>query len=388
MAQFSSAQPDSSAAKAARSCSWPTWLGRAFALLLLAAACIGAYWLGGWQPTPAEELLYVDPKYLDFGEVWENPKFEWVLPIENRTSEGVSIVGFVSSCESLRVEPSSLVVPGMGQATVKLTFDAGGLAAQSGCGASHAGEPGSRRPSDTRVRDVRIQLAPRVRSGCFQHAPWTLRGRVRQAFVLSTYRLAFFNETLVRGQPFAQAQVGVIAETSLTKVTAQCDRGLASVEVTGMGDRYLLTITPSESLRAGPFRGDVTVEGLTTGGEVAKSKVNLEGLVLDDIQAVPATIAFAASTVGQHLEETLVLTSLSADKFQVLAIECSSQDLKVEPVTEHTVTDKMFRVVQLVSQPGHQSNTIRFKVSASQPSGSLDVFVPVLSHGLPNAQAR
>jgi hypothetical protein len=48
----------------------------------------------------------VGQQYLDFGEVWEDPAFAWVIPIENRSAETIRIVEFVPTCSCTAVKPS------------------------------------------------------------------------------------------------------------------------------------------------------------------------------------------------------------------------------------------------------------------------------------------
>ena len=64
------------------------WSGPVFGFGFLAIVCGFAYLAGARQRdsgvTP--DGLYIDPKYLDFGEVWEQEAFEWTLLIENRAS--------------------------------------------------------------------------------------------------------------------------------------------------------------------------------------------------------------------------------------------------------------------------------------------------------------
>src|SRR5262245_11214444 len=135
---------------------WPTWLGRGIAFAVLVAACLWAYWLGSWRPTPVEERLYIDPKYLDFGEVWENPKFEWVLPIENPGDEDVQIVGFASSCRSLIVQPANGTVPGRGTVSFRLNFDLTSRSGAGGCGS--AGQ--QHESPSAKQRDYALRIVP------------------------------------------------------------------------------------------------------------------------------------------------------------------------------------------------------------------------------------
>ena len=62
--------------------------------------------------------LTVQDEALDFGEVWEQESFEWVVPIRNVTGGDIRVLDIKTSCGCGSVDPKQFVVPAGGQAGV------------------------------------------------------------------------------------------------------------------------------------------------------------------------------------------------------------------------------------------------------------------------------
>ncbi|MBY0231201.1 MAG: DUF1573 domain-containing protein [Gemmataceae bacterium] len=93
-------------------------------VLVAAAAKITA---DATRPRPVQqakrESLVVDPARLDFGEVLENERFAWTLPIENRGDAEARITKFQENCVCAKFDPPSLVIPPGETREVRLTLD-------------------------------------------------------------------------------------------------------------------------------------------------------------------------------------------------------------------------------------------------------------------------
>ena len=76
-----------------------------------------------WDSEPANAGLAVAPDRLDFGEVWEDSRFAWTLPLENRRNEDLSIEDISASCTCVSVEPRAFVIPARQTRQVKLALD-------------------------------------------------------------------------------------------------------------------------------------------------------------------------------------------------------------------------------------------------------------------------
>lgn len=220
----------------------------------------------------------------------------------------------------------------------------------------------TRRPSTNHknVKDFTVEVVPRLPASLPAQRPWMVRGRVKSAFTLSP-RQVHFGESLMRGQPFASRIVTLTPLTALESVTASCDPKFASVKVSGKGDRYYLEIMPNDSLPSGPLRFEVIVEAAIRGGrESARLAAQVAGTVMQDLQTVPAAVAFGAVPVGRTVTETLVLRSVNGTEFEVKAIDFSSSDITVASTAKPFDNGQTFRLTQRVSQRGNQSSTVTF----------------------------
>lgn len=78
------------------------------------------------SPPPSDDgvsPLWIDPRDLDFGLVWEDYEFRWIIPIENRGSEPFVIEEFWSSCNCSSVAPRSLTIPPGEKREIRLTLN-------------------------------------------------------------------------------------------------------------------------------------------------------------------------------------------------------------------------------------------------------------------------
>jgi hypothetical protein len=343
------------------------WLRRGVAAAVLVLACWGAYWVGSAPQRVAAQTegLVVNPQYLDFGEVWEDPRFVWTLPIENRSPVDITIPEFSVSCTCVGIEPQSLTIPAGQTTNVKLTLN---LPAE--------------RPQkwDGTPWKFQARIYPELEG--LRHPGWLVQGRVRTAFTLSA-RLIHYGDSLVRGQPFESQTVTLTPAMPLEGVTARCDPPLAAVQVTKEADRYSLRITPSESLPVGPFKFEVLVEAVTREGRRAIGIIAVQGRVLGDISPVPDMIAFGAGPLGEMMEETLVLQSRSGRPFEVVGCEGKADGVDVQAIGATGDQVHMFRVQLRISQLGDQTATIRFLVRAMGAAKPEDVSLPVSYHGMP-----
>ena len=138
--------------------------------LAAAAGTLTARWMSRHaQPAPApkseEPALTVDPRYLDFGEVWETDKFEWPIIVENRGTETQVVTKVNGSCTCLSITPSEFTLaPGQKlkvQAVLKLR--------------------GRSSPSETQTHeDFAVTVWADV-SGKSKPVAWQLRGRLKRA---------------------------------------------------------------------------------------------------------------------------------------------------------------------------------------------------------------
>lgn len=259
-----------------------------FTLCLLIAGIVGvclgvgAFRLTGRVNPPsgleatATSGLTVAAEHLNFGDQWENPNFEWVLPIENRQDHEARIEGFSKSCTCLKTEPSELVIPAGQTREVRLNLD---LTARE------------RKSLPPPVRDFSVSITPRI------HAPkkklpridWKVHGRVRTA-------ISFDKPTVDFGRCSEATHLLPVQKVLVTSVvplqdlTAVSKSDALRVQVTRMTDdtqRFELAISALK-LPIGPIKSEISVEPLLSDGQpLPKMLLPVNGSVVSDFQASP-----------------------------------------------------------------------------------------------------
>jgi hypothetical protein len=341
------------------------------ALTIVILIGVSAFWvrLASRQTAPMDERLVVAAAHLDFGVVYEDMAFPWTLPIENRTSNDITIHDFISSCACVAIEPQTLVVPAGQKADVRLTLD--------------LRQPPPQSSTETvPVADFAIQILPHFEGELPTPTLWTLRGRVRRFFTLSPASVNF-GDNLVRGQPFESATVTLTALTALQTLTATSDPPLATVEVSGKGNQYALRITPRDSLPPGSWEARMLIQAFTHDGVTVRGQVQIRGCVLSEIYFLPAAIAFGARPLRETAEETVVLLSRSGHPFDVTGLEGTPDGLTVEHLATRSRHAQQFRVSQRISHSGDHASTIRFLVRGDDDMQSVQVPLSVSYHGMP-----
>jgi hypothetical protein len=345
------------------------WLGKAAALTILLLSCAAALWLGSASKrlVGANEGLIVSEAHLNLGEIWEDERLPWTLPVRNSTTADIEIIDFDSSCNCLAIEPRSLVIPAGETADLRLTlYLSNGLV-------DEAALP---------IRNVELKIVPRIRDHLPQQAGWTIRGRVRSAVSLAP-RTVYCQ--IVQGQPNASGTVLVTPHTRLAGLTVQCDPSKASVQqIRRQGDpaRFELRITPLSALPEGAFRFPVIVQPIDTDGRPMPSlTLPVEGMVMEEVQAVPSSVLFGSRTVGEIATDTVLLQSLTGKRFEVEGMQVDSEDVTVEPVVQANVVGMPFALRQRISRPGHQLRNVTFSIR-TQDDRHLKISVPLSSYGV------
>ena len=357
---------------------------------------MGVFWIRLPTSSQRDEIdpsqLSVDAAHLDFGAVWEDPAFVWTLPIKNRHTRDIHILGFASSCLCLSVEPRSLVVPAGGMSEVRLTLNLAYRTPQS----SRTSQPASSgRPTPTTagkqrlVSDFSVEISPKIQGlhgGTLSGSPWKVKGHVRKALSLSTYSI-WFADGLVRGQYFGPRVVEVTAYEPLRHLSANVDPSLAQVSVSRVKrpddavEQYQLSIQPREDLPVGPFEFTVELNAIKQSGSTLPTfPLRVSGKVVDDIRARPLSVIFGARTVGETVEETVTLLSSSDKSFSVERIGGGSEALTVQPIEMQPEAAGahrkwVFRITKVIEQLGDCSNEIRFFVRVEGTDAA--VIVPV-----------
>jgi hypothetical protein len=236
------------------------WPARTAGLLFLVAVCAGAYWLGvdhrrsGITP----DGLYIDPKYLDFGEVWEQERFEWTLPIENRAKVDAEISHFLASYQCLDLRPARLVVPAGESRNLMLKLD---LTWNMEVGAKGGPRPeGSgilrREESGDGLRSrFELNLAPVASDKRSVYSNWRVSGRVRKAISIAP-RALHFRHPQMRGQAFEPLFLRVRAHADFKNVLTEYDRNELTVNhmPDSVPNEWLFRVAPNPRRKVFVYR--------------------------------------------------------------------------------------------------------------------------------------
>jgi hypothetical protein len=320
---------------------------------------------------PAEPSLHIPAECLDFGEVWETERFEWMIPVENRGSEPVAVGGVAGSCECVAVEPQQFTL-GPGERTaLRLTLDL-------------RDKPEGKLGAN--LRPFHVFLVPIIQSepGRAQRSPeWRVSGQVRP--VLVAPRVVSLGAYSELAQPLGPWAFRVEQQVPLRELWAATDQPgwKASVRgVSGVGDR-VVEVTPPERMRfeRGDIRAAVTLRPVAADGtELPSTSVGLMVRVLADIQAEPSEILAAARSVNETFEETVFLRSLTGTPFRVEAATAEGDGLSVEAGP----AEARFQVRQRLTRTGQTRGMVRFTVATG--GRTEQVTVPVVGLAVPDSR--
>lgn len=335
------------------------WIAKAvlLGLLSLAALFFGLTWQIDSKALNAA-MLVVDEHALDFGEIWERSDFTWEFPVKNVSQRTIEVAEFDLSCDCIKVEPHSFTL-------------APGEVRKCRARLKVVGLPGSA-PS-LAPRPFETPITPRIVgvTGIGQ-ASWMVHGVVRPVALLKPSSLYFDQLSHEAGIPLREVVRATTAEPVATW-SARCDQKMVSASATRSRTdpcAFDIVVTPQvATLPSGPFRTTVRLVALgSEGKELPPVELVVEGLVIDDIHAVPGTITFGANPLGEKGTETVILRSRTGLAFRVVKVENEGVDLTVQPQKSEDPAGRAFRFSRRFTQTGFQSGVVRFHVrSEGQP---------------------
>lgn len=252
--------------------------------------------------------LEVSSDDLDFGEVWVQEEFQWTLPIKNRTSVPIEILDLKSSCGCVGIAPRQLEIPPGEVRSVQVTLDL---------------RPKNSEDVDVPVRDFAIRVLPIVRGTLTQPDSWTVHGKVRNPFTLSTYILDF-GGTLVSGMAFEPKTVTVVCDQLIHRPVADFDDKYGSVHITpkdGSPRQFQVTVLPRDTLPVGAFGFPVTLHGVDSAGKkLSKMQFGVSGTIVRDALVTPNIIPIHDVTLGESVEQVVVVGSRTGKLYEVVGV--------------------------------------------------------------------
>jgi hypothetical protein len=377
-------------------------LGGVAVVALLASLCFAVgYWMYAARANNNRNLgLLVPEEALDFGEVWQDERFRWTLPIENPTGRAVEITDFITRPACPSIEPRKLLIPPGQTGHVTFTIDLSLLC---------------RGQEKLVVRDRVLNVVPVIPDAIPGQRGWLIRGRARAAVLVDPYQVDY-GDNLVDGQPFPTRTVQVRSTgfsrpagakppeggttngakapesanaSAAAEIIPRYDAARLAVSLR-KADRpgaYRLDITPRAALRPGAFESDILFEVAHSGGErIPPTRLRVKGVVKEAVEAIPPKLLCGACAVGQSVSETVVLRATGPKRFDVTAIETSSPATRVTPDGASGPDLKAYRVTQTAVAAEEQAASVTFHLR-TETGRTRDIKVAVEYFGV-RAPAR
>jgi hypothetical protein len=342
---------------------------------------LGAYFFGypgGADPDKAPEQvelesLVVQAKDLNFGEVWEDSQFKWILHVNNPTAKDVQIDRFFSSCSCLNGVPKSLLIPAGQCRDVELTVD--------------LTEKPSEKPLGERWA-FQFSILPTLKTGegkMVRGTEWVVSGHLRK--VVRCDKLAVqFGKHSDRSQPIPPQHINISTVAPVIALEAACsspDFELVVQKCAATQPMFRIEIKPTAILPTGIFRHNVDVTVTLAGQKKVKArKIILQGEVAADVQALPPQVNLGAEELGTVSRESVTLYSLTNSPFKIVDYQVEGNGLGlVSSSGDDGDTKPTVQVQQRIVTPGEQTGTVVFTIETMEGVRS-QLSVAVRYHGI------
>jgi hypothetical protein len=239
---------------------------------------------------------------------------------------------------------------------------------------------------DAPSRDFEVEVVPVIK-GFTQQPPWTIRGHVKRAFTFSPPWLDF-EERLLRGKPFKSQATVVTCDTDVEDLTATSNVSFLKLHVTRVGrkpDLFRLEISPQPDIPGGPFDAEVKLSGRSSAEELIPGSLQVWGRVLEEFYTLPESLALGTRTLGERVNETVVLQSRTGKHFKVTGIKPPSQDITVRAEQGNTRGQPLTINVN-VSRLGAQKSDLSVFVVNEETLEPLEIRLPISYHGIPGGK--
>jgi hypothetical protein len=311
------------------------------------AICLGAALGWGLRPSFLHQgkpvaQLWIPPDALNMGTIWEDGQFAWTVPIENREASAVEVESFGTTCNCLSIQPESFVLA-----------------------------PGERRQLQMRINltsqvketgEVAVGLWAQVKKedrkpGEPLGPEWQIVGQVRRVLKFNR-RPWYLGQHSELAQPLPVQTIPLEILVPLQCLSAECDLVGFSINVRrldeGKAVLELCSVTPRS---VGAFEGTISLQPALKGGELLPvQRLQFEGKIVPDIEAVPPAVQVGGRVLGDALEEVVQLRSLTRRELVGVRAQPEGEGLAVEPVEDNL----RFRIRQRVIATGSTTNRIHF----------------------------
>jgi hypothetical protein len=276
------------------------------AVMLFAVA--GAGFLAGTVPPHSERALGISLDGLDFGEVWEQQRFQHTFSIKNASPRSVRIASIQTGCGCMSIDPKSLQLSPGEKRAIHLTLDLSLTDAS---------------PRRSQAFSTLVSALVESPTGIVP-IHWQLVGSVRPHPIRAIPARVDFGNRIARGWPTIPEVVAIAGDQRIKDVRVQSTSPLATVRNwrNPLDGVYRLEIQPALDAPAGMHSFDVEIVGIPVQREnhLPWPPVTIP-VIMDaghDVQIIPPQLHLGAAQVGKDSEDTVFLSSRNA-AFTVLS---------------------------------------------------------------------
>jgi uncharacterized protein DUF1573 len=311
--------------------------------------------------------LYIDPRSLDLGEVWETPEHVAQVSVKNVSAEPRTIIRFEQSCNCLGVEPQGMTISPGQTAELGIHFD---LTHKQPYQLGLARWP------------VSVRIQPVFQGDFAPSLGWDVRATVRSRVSLENWQLTFGDRCTHSG-PRVERKIRANTHQPLRRLEAVAVPNVAATRVepvAGALGEYFIVVSPRPDLPVGPFRFEVQISAVDEDGSVHRSaSLEVSGDMQTTTRLIPSVILLGERKLGEQAEAEVTLL-LPQGGWKVDHIEGESTDTNVTRLGASVDGGEQYRVDQRIAQAG--DNVIRVRFVIRKPDGQTEpVKLEVRYHG-------
>lgn len=316
-------------------------------------------------PVPVQTVrgLMIEPGHLDLGEVWETPEHVATVRIRNGGSESQSITSFVTSCDCLAVTPKSVTLVPSESAEIQVRLNL-----------TH------RQPHEIGLakRPISVRINPVFAGDFAVTTGWELKGVARSRVSLEASQVEFGDSCHFGGPPVSR-KVRATAHLPLSRLQVDPSFGLTARTEPEGSNRYVIVITPDNSLPIGPFKGQVQVSAVTPDGVSHPcAGIDVSGDMQPSVRVLPRFVLLGERSIGTQAEADVTLR-MPGTGWAVERVESDNPDTTVSRVGVDADEAVRYRITQQVRAVGDHKTIVRFHVRGS--GRSEVVAVDIRCHG-------
>jgi len=191
-------------------------------------------------------------------------------------------------------------------------------------------------------------------------------------------RQVVFEDPIIRGDPFPSKKVTVQALVPLADLRAICDpdKGILEVRMLASeegGAQFELGIQPNHLLPIGSFNFPLSLHGVDRNGQCfPKRDLSTRGEVVEFVEVVPEKLLLGARTVGERVEESVVLRSRNGKSFLFEGVKTGNTHV----TCRQSASDPMrFHLEIPIQESGHKIQEVVFQVS--EPKSKTPLLIPL-----------